>query len=127
MYLRWGFKDLLEKQAVDIIMPDLPKCCGLAEGKKIANMAEVYYIPMAPHNVCGPLGTIASCHCCAAVPNFLVLEWHWLERPHWHELVAADPALIQDGYSPSRTSAWAWNWTLPPREIPAAGHSAFFA
>ncbi len=53
---------------------------------------------MAPHNVCGPLGTIASCHCCAAVPNFLVLEWHWLERPHWHELVAADPALIQDGY-----------------------------
>jgi galactonate dehydratase len=98
LYLRWGFKDLLEKQAVDIIMPDLPKCCGLAEGKKIANMAEVYYIPMAPHNVCGPLGTIASCHCCAAVPNFLVLEWHWLERPHWHELVAADPALIQDGY-----------------------------
>jgi galactonate dehydratase len=98
LYLRWGFKDLLEKQAVDIIMPDLPKCCGLSEGKKIANMAEVYYIPLAPHNVCGPLGTIASCHCCAAVPNFLVLEWHWMERPHWHDLVLADPPLIQDGY-----------------------------
>ena len=98
LYLRWGFKDLLEKQAVDIIMPDLPKCCGLSEGKKIANMAEVYYIPLAPHNVCGPLGTVASCHCCAAVPNFLVLEWHWLERPHWHDLVLADPPLIQDGY-----------------------------
>ena len=97
LYLRWGFKDLIEKQAVDIIMPDLPKCCGLSEGKKIANMAEVYYIPMAPHNVCGPLGTIASCHCCAAIPNFLVLEWHWLERPHWHELVLADPPLIQNG------------------------------
>jgi galactonate dehydratase len=98
IYLRWGFKDLLEKQAVDIIMPDLPKCCGLSEGKKIANMAEVYYIPMAPHNVTGPLGTIASCHCCAAIPNFLVLEWHWLERPHWHTLVQADPPLIQNGY-----------------------------
>jgi galactonate dehydratase len=98
LYLRWGFKDLLEKQAVDIIMPDLPKCCGLSEGKKIANMAEVYYIPLAPHNVCGPLGTIASCHCCASVPNFLVLEWHWMERPHWHDLVLADPPLIQDGY-----------------------------
>jgi len=98
LFLRWGFKDLLEEQAVDIIMPDLPKCCGLSEGKKIANMAEVYYIPMAPHNVCGPLGTVASCHCCAAIPNFLVLEWHWLERPHWHELVLADPPLIQDGY-----------------------------
>ena len=98
LYLRWGFKDVIEQQAVDIIMPDLPKCCGLSEGKKIANMAEVYYIPMAPHNVCGPLGTVASCHCCAAIPNFLVLEWHWLERPHWHELVLADPPLIQDGY-----------------------------
>jgi galactonate dehydratase len=98
IYMRWGFKDLLEKQAVDIIMPDLPKCCGLSEGKKIANMAEVYYIPLAPHNVTGPLGTIASCHCCAAVPNFLVLEWHWLERPHWHTLVVADPPIIQNGY-----------------------------
>ena len=97
LYLRWGFRDLLEKQAVDIIMPDLPKCCGLAEGKKIANMAEIYYIPFAPHNVCGPLGTVASAHCCAAVPNFLVLEWHWLERPHWHDLVVADPPLIQNG------------------------------
>ena len=98
LFLRWGFKDLLEQQAVDIIMPDLPKCCGLSEGKKIANMAEMYYIPMAPHNVCGPLGTMASCHCCAAIPNFLVLEWHWLDRPHWHDLVLADPPLIQDGY-----------------------------
>jgi galactonate dehydratase len=98
LYMRWGFKDMLEKQAVDIIMPDLPKCCGLSEGKKIANMAEVYYIAFAPHNVTGPLGTIASCHCCAAVPNFLVLEWHWLKRPHWHTLVVADPPLIQDGY-----------------------------
>jgi galactonate dehydratase len=97
LYLRWGFKDLLEKQAVDIIMPDLPKCCGLSEGKKIAAMAEVYYIPVAPHNVCGPLGTVASAHCCAAIPNFLVLEWHWLERPHWHELVLADPPLISNG------------------------------
>ncbi|MFH1085851.1 MAG: mandelate racemase/muconate lactonizing enzyme family protein [Chloroflexota bacterium] len=98
IYLRWGFKDVLEKQAVDIIMPDLPKCCGLSEGKKIASMAEVYYIPMAPHNVCGPLGTVASAHCCAAIPNFLVLEWHWMERPHWHDLVVADPPIIQDGY-----------------------------
>jgi galactonate dehydratase len=98
IYLRWGFRELLEEQAVDVIMPDLPKCGGLSEGKKIANMAEVYYVPMAPHNVCGPLGTVASCHCCAAVPNFLVLEWHWLERPHWHELVLADPPLIQDGH-----------------------------
>ncbi|MHB9033428.1 MAG: mandelate racemase/muconate lactonizing enzyme family protein [Anaerolineae bacterium] len=98
LYLRWGFRDLIEQQAVDVVMPDLPKCSGLAEGKKIAAFAELYYISFAPHNVCGPLGTLASCHCCAAVPNFLVLEWHWLERPHWHELVRAEPPLIENGF-----------------------------
>jgi galactonate dehydratase len=98
LYLRWGFRDLIEQQAVDVVMPDLPKCCGLTEGKKIAALAEMYYIAFAPHNVCGPLGSVASAHCCAAVPNFLVLEWHWLERPHWHDLVLSDPPLIRDGY-----------------------------
>ncbi|MBI3909830.1 MAG: mandelate racemase/muconate lactonizing enzyme family protein [Armatimonadetes bacterium] len=97
LFLRWGFRDLLEKQAVDIIMPDLPKCGGLAEGKKIAGMAELYYIPIAPHNVCGPLGTLASCHAGAAIPNFLVLEWHWLERPYWNDLLIVDAPLIQNG------------------------------
>ncbi|MER3404260.1 MAG: hypothetical protein C4289_03040, partial [Chloroflexota bacterium] len=71
---------------------------GLAECRKIANMAEVYYIPFAPHNVCGPIGTMASAHVCATVPNFLVLEWHWVDRPHWHELVLADPPIIRGGY-----------------------------
>ena len=72
LYLRWGFRDLLEQQAVDYIMPDIPKCGGLSECRKIANMAEVYYVPLAPHNVCGPLGTMASAHVCASIPNFLV-------------------------------------------------------
>jgi galactonate dehydratase len=98
LYLRWGFRNLIEEQAVDIIMPDLPKCCGLSEGKKIANMAEVYYIPMAPHNVCGPLGTIASAHCCAAIPNFLVLEWHWVDRAYWDELLCEEGPVIRDGH-----------------------------
>ncbi|MBM3216762.1 mandelate racemase/muconate lactonizing enzyme family protein [Candidatus Poribacteria bacterium] len=98
LYLRWGFRDLIEQQAADIVMPDLPKCCGLTEGKRIADLAAMYYIAFAPHNVCGPLGTVASAHCCASVPNFLVLEWHWMDRPHWHELVLADPPLIRDGY-----------------------------
>jgi len=98
LYLRYGFRELIEKQAVDVIMPDLPKCCGLSEGRKIANLAEIYYLPLAPHNVCGPLGTLASCHVCASIPNFLVLEWHWRERPHWHTLLRTDTPIIQNGY-----------------------------
>jgi galactonate dehydratase len=53
---------------------------------------------MAPHNVCGPLGTLASCHCCAAIPNFLVLEWHWVDRPYWDELLIGDGPIIRDGH-----------------------------
>ncbi len=98
LYLRWGFRELIEQQAVDIVMPDIPKCGGLSECRKIANMAEVYYIPFAPHNVCGPLGTMASAHVCASVPNFLVLEWHWVDYEGWDELAVGDEPVIQNGH-----------------------------
>ncbi len=88
VYLRHGFRTLLEKCAVDIIMPDIQKVGGLLEARKIADMAHTYYVPMAPHCVVSPIGTMASCHVCAAIPNFLVLEWHWRENfKLWQEFV----------------------------------------
>lgn len=98
IYLRHGFRDLIEKQAVDIVMPDLPKCGGLSDGRKIANLAEMYYIPFAPHNVSSPIGTLASAHVCASVPNFLVLEWHWNERPYWSTIIQEKTDIIKNGY-----------------------------
>lgn len=98
LYLRHGFRDLIEQQAVDIIMPDIPKCGGLSECRKIANMAELYYMPFAPHNVSSPLGTMASAHVCATVPNFLVLEFHWLHRDYWTTITADKQDIIKDGY-----------------------------
>jgi len=98
LYLRWGFRDLLEQQAADYIMPDIPKCGGLSECRKIANMAEVYYVPLAPHNVSGPLGTMASAHVCASIPNFLVLEWHWIDYEGWNDLTIQDEPVIQNGH-----------------------------
>ncbi len=98
LYLRHGFRELLEKQAVDIIMPDIPKCGGLSECRKIANLAELYYIPFAPHNVASPIGTMASCHVCASVPNFLVIEFHWLTRDYWSTIITDKVDIIQDGY-----------------------------
>jgi galactonate dehydratase len=97
LYLRWGFRDLLEQQAVDFIMPDIPKCGGLSECRKIGSMAEVYYVPLAPHNVCGPLGTMASAHVCASIPNFLIMEWHWCDHEGWDELTIQEQPVIQDG------------------------------
>jgi galactonate dehydratase len=77
LYLRHGFREVLEKHAADIIMPDIQKCGGLLEARKIADMAHTYYVPMAPHCQASPIGTMASCHVLAAIPNALVLEWHW--------------------------------------------------
>lgn len=98
LFLRWGFRELIETQAADIIMPDIPKCGGLSECRKVANLAELYYIPLAPHNVCSPIGTLASCHVCASIPNFLVLEWHWLDRPWWDEMVTDGRSIIENGH-----------------------------
>jgi galactonate dehydratase len=97
LYTRWGFREVLEKQAADIIMPDIPKCGGISECRKIANMAETYYVPLAPHNVSGPIGTLASCHVCASIPNFLVLEWHWTDIPYWSDLAAGGAPIIENG------------------------------
>lgn len=98
LYLRHGFRELLEKRAVDIVMPDLQKCGGLLEGRKIADMAHTYYTPFAPHCVVSPIGTMASCHVCAAVPNFLALEWHWIPRLDLWRNFVREGDIIEKGF-----------------------------
>lgn len=98
LFLRHGFREVLEKRAADIIMPDLQKCGGLLEGRKIADMAHTYYVPFAPHCVVSPIGTMASCHVCAAVPNFLVLEWHWIQRLDLWRTFAQQGEIIEKGF-----------------------------
>ncbi len=98
IYLRHGFLELLEKRAADIIMPDIQKCGGLLEARKIADLAHAYYVPFAPHCVTSPIGTLASAHVCAAVPNFLVLEWHWIDHlPLWRSWVK-EGEIIDKGF-----------------------------
>lgn len=96
-YTAHGFRDLVEKQAADIISPDLAKAGGLLEGRRIADLAELYYIPFCPHNICGPIGTMAVTHVCAAVPNFQLLEFHHLDNDVWSGLLV-EQDLIQDGH-----------------------------
>jgi L-alanine-DL-glutamate epimerase-like enolase superfamily enzyme len=72
LYRKYGFRDLIEKQAVEIIAPDIPKMGGLLEAKKVADLADMYCMPVAPHNVASPIGTVAAAHVCAAMSNFLV-------------------------------------------------------
>ncbi len=71
---RWGFREVFEKHAVALIQPDTSHCGGISELKKIANMAEVYYMHIMPHCAIGPVAFTASMHVDAAVPNFLIQE-----------------------------------------------------
>jgi L-alanine-DL-glutamate epimerase-like enolase superfamily enzyme len=90
------FLPLLENQAVDLIAPDLQKCGGLLEARRIASMAEHHGISLAPHCIASPLGLMASAHLCATAPNFVALEFHGQEVPFWNTLVAG-PDVIQNG------------------------------
>lgn len=84
---RHGFRELLEKQAVRIIQPDLARTGGITETKKIAAMADTYSIPVAPHNPNGPLCTLASMHVCFSIPNFLILEYFEKDEPIFQDLM----------------------------------------
>jgi L-alanine-DL-glutamate epimerase-like enolase superfamily enzyme len=92
------FTELLYDFGVDIVTPDPTTCGGLAESKAIANRAEENYITFSPHNVCGPIGTMACVHLGACVPNFDVLEYHALEVDWWDDLHDREDPLIEDGY-----------------------------
>jgi galactonate dehydratase len=71
---RWGFREVLEKHAVAFIQPDASHVGGISELKKVANMAEVYYVHIMPHCAIGPVAFSACMQVDAAVPNFLIQE-----------------------------------------------------
>jgi len=100
VYLAHGFRRMLEMGAVDIVMPDLQKAGGLGEGQRIANLANLYYVPFAPHMVASFLGAMASCHVCASVPNFMILEWqtYFDTNPMYKEIVTYDGPQVEKGF-----------------------------
>ncbi|MEM2904571.1 MAG: mandelate racemase/muconate lactonizing enzyme family protein [Candidatus Bathyarchaeia archaeon] len=99
LFTRHGFRELIVRQAVAVIAPDMANSGGLLECKKIADMAETYTINMAPHNICSPVATLAAAHACAAIPNFLALEFHSQDVPWWDDLVTGiEKPIIKDGF-----------------------------
>src|SRR5258708_5130354 len=98
VYTRFGLNALIQGGAVGVVMPGLERCGGVAEGMRIAGPAELNGLPLAPHEVCSPLGTMAMAHACAAIPNFLILEFHAMDLDYWEDLVVyAGGPVIQDG------------------------------
>ena len=94
---RFQFRPLFEKQACHVIQPDLCHCGGLAEAKKIAAMAEAYYLGVAPHNPLGPVANAVALHFALSTPNFLIQEDMLADVP-WRWDVVRHTLQTQNGY-----------------------------
>ena len=94
---RWEYRELLEGGGCKVIQPDVMHAGGLTEVRKIANLADTYYIPVAPHNPGGPICMAVALHLAAAIPNFYILEQMEDERPLRDELCTT-PLSYRDGF-----------------------------
>jgi L-alanine-DL-glutamate epimerase-like enolase superfamily enzyme len=92
LQLRHGFWNLITRDLCDVITPDLQKAGGLAEGRKIADMAATANKPLALHMIGSPIALMASAQLAVTIPNFLVLEFHAHDVPFFHELAAGGTA-----------------------------------
>jgi L-alanine-DL-glutamate epimerase-like enolase superfamily enzyme len=99
IYLKEGFRPLLEKRAVSVIHPDLATAGGLMETKKIGDLAQEHGVAMAMHFAGSPISFLANIHCAAATENFYVLENHSVDLAWWDDLIdGVSKPMIQDGY-----------------------------
>ena len=97
LHSRFMLRSILEHQAADVVMPDITRCGGITEMRKMANLAETFNIPIAPHNPNGPISTIASAHTMATVPNFFRQEFIVQDVP-WRDACLDHPLPIEDGH-----------------------------
>jgi galactonate dehydratase len=94
---RFGFRELFEKRGCAVAQPDVCHCGGVTELRKVAAMADTYYISMAPHNPLGPVATAVNVQLALATPNFLIQEIMRSDVPYRDEVVDA-PLTIEGGY-----------------------------
>jgi len=97
LHSRFMFRGILERHAADIVMPDITRCGGISEMRKIATMSEAFNVPVAPHNPNGPVSTIASAHVMASIPNFFRQEFIVQDVP-WRDSVLDRPLPVSGGY-----------------------------
>jgi galactonate dehydratase len=99
IYTRYQYSPLLASRAVDIVQPDPMNAGGLAETRRIAEMAAAFNIVLAPHNPNGPVGLAQAVHICAAVSNFLILETQGSELlEEYASQAVVEPLTVQNGY-----------------------------
>ncbi|MBK34821.1 MAG: mandelate racemase [Gemmatimonadetes bacterium] len=98
LHTRWDFLPILQNRLADYIMPDTLWTGGITEVRKIANLAEIYGVPLSPHCVpMGPHEIISAAHVCSTIPNFYRLESGFHAIPTYEEMLDT-PILFEDGH-----------------------------
>jgi L-alanine-DL-glutamate epimerase-like enolase superfamily enzyme len=95
---KWDFRELVVDGLVDYVRPDICWAAGFTEMKKIAALAEVYYVNLVPHNTQGPLGSAASLHASLAISNVALMEAPFAGRDPDVDVVSPWP-VVEDGYA----------------------------
>lgn len=95
---RPDYKPLLDARGAAIIQPDVVKCGGITEIRKIANLAEVYGVEVAPHQCYGPVAHVASLAAMSVCRNFLIQEWEATDEAVFQELTNGTFPVQKDGY-----------------------------
>lgn len=95
---RWPYKEMLDQNALGVVMVDLCWTGGLTEGRKIASLAETYHKPFAPHDCIGPVGFAATIHMSFSQPNTLIQESVRAFYRGWYQELVTRVPIIENGY-----------------------------
>ena len=96
LHTRFDFVPVFQRRVADFIMPDVTWTGGITELKKIANMAEAHYIPIAPHDASGPINIMAGAHVSMTVPNLYRLEARRIAFDFYNAFLD-EPLVVRDG------------------------------
>ena len=95
---RFGFRELLERQALGVVMLDLGWVGGLSEARKLAALAETWHRPVAPHDCTGPVVLTASLHLALNAPNALIQETVRAFYTGWYREIVTELPRIENGW-----------------------------
>ena len=98
MSLRWSFRELFEKKAVDICMFDICWVGGISEANRISAMAAANHLPVAPHDCVGPITLINGIHLSLSAPNAMIQETVRAFNNTWYRDIIETMPKIENGY-----------------------------
>jgi galactonate dehydratase len=96
LYTRYEFLPVLTRHLTDYVMPDVTWTGGISELKKIATLAETFYIPISPHDASGPINVLAGAQVMMSVPNFYRLEARRVTLDFYNAFLE-EPLVVRDG------------------------------